>query len=733
MSVSTHLLDEGTQARPALHVKVVRVLLDLLGLTTAAIGFFAPALRDLYDFPSVAAHVFVVGGLALLVLGLTVGTSLQRSGALVALALIGQACALQLIYAPAWDVYQHYLSWSQVTSTAALPFLLGLIAQTILVFWAGAATVRTLSSKIGRILSPFQLAAFSALLGFGAVVVARGPADLVWEILLTAWVGIVSAFNIALAARSLPFDMAGASALSESSLAALAGPRAAEWLNRHFVLLIAAWTVLLSALLAWLVFEAVPHIPDDISYLFQAKYLASGHWYLPAPPDAASFEVGQVAVDAGKWFGYGFPGWPAILSLGVIAHMPWLVNPLLSGVIVLLLHAVLTRSHNRGTAHAAVALLAVSPWFLFMSASFMTHTVTIVWTLLAILAVQKERESSRGYWAALAGLALGALFLTRPLEGLLVGAVVGMWVVGVAGKRFSVRGFIGFVVAGIALASLIFPYSRMLTGSPFIPPQQKWTDLAWYPGADRLGFGPNIGNVGWGHLDPLPGHGPLDVLINANRNFYMAGVELFGWVFGSLAFVYLAAASRGIKRQDFVFAGIALAIIAGHSLYWFSGGPDIGARYWYQAAVPFVVLTIAGLNTIDERLRRAHVPATNGLRLFVVLACLVAFPNTITWRAFGKYHRYRGMSADVRALAQQHSFGTSLVFVRAPDRVDYTSAFILNPPTLSDTGPIYVLELNAQQREKMMRAFPSRPVWVIGYPTAERTRMQVLAEPPGTR
>jgi hypothetical protein len=256
--------------------------------------------------------VFVIGGLALAILGLTYATTLQRSGALVALALFGQACALQLIFAPAYDVYQHFIPPPDAVRSAYLPFVLGLGAQTIIVFALASRNWRALATRLGQVVRPIEAAALLALLGFGAVVVSARPLQIGWELLLTAWVALVGGLNVILAVEHLPSGFASGFVLKRADGSAVDLDNALRSLSKPFPWIVAAWTVVVSALLAWFVFEAVPHIPDDISYLFQAKYLASGRLYLPAPPDAASFEVGQVAVDAGKWFGYGFPGWPSV-------------------------------------------------------------------------------------------------------------------------------------------------------------------------------------------------------------------------------------------------------------------------------------------------------------------------------------------------------------------------------------------------------------------------------------
>lgn len=275
-----------------------------------------------------------------------------------------------------------------------------------------------------------------------------------------------------------------------------------------------------------------------MSYLFQAKYLSTGQLYLPPPPDAAAFDFEKLYSDGTRWFAYGFPGWPGVLSLGVLAGAPWLVNPLLAGATVLLVHSLVAKLYNRPLAHIVILLLAASPWFLFMSASFMPHPATVVWALGALLAVVKAQDSGRWVWGLVAGASLGALFLTRPHEAVFVGAAIGVCML-FSRPQLSRRTLVATGVGGLLVGGLLFPYNYALTGDPLRTPHQVMTDARYYPGADRLGFGKEVGTYGWRQLDPLPGHGPIDVVINAHMNFYMSNLELFGWDFGSVGFMAL--------------------------------------------------------------------------------------------------------------------------------------------------------------------------------------------------
>jgi 4-amino-4-deoxy-L-arabinose transferase-like glycosyltransferase len=404
-----------------------------------------------------------------------------------------------------------------------------------------------------------------------------------------------------------------------------------------------------------------------------------------------------------------------VLALGVLAGVPWLVNPTIAGLTIILAHALLSRLYDRGFAHVAVLLLATSPWFLFMSASFMTHPITLVWSLIAFLAIEKARQKNPGRWGAIAGASLGALFLTRPLEGIIIAAVLGAWTLGTWKSPRALRTLGAGGVAAILVGGLSLPYNAMTTGKVTYFPMARYFDDHWYSGANRLGFGPDIGNVGWEHIDPFPGHGILDVIVNTHQNLYLLNFESFGWSFGSIPFVLLLLLWRQWNRADWLSLIIVLATITGNSFYFFSGAPDFGARYWYQVLIPLGVLTVRGIQELQRRCASTEQTPLAGPRVgaFVVLASLVALINFLPWRSLGKYNHYRGVRSDIMRLAQEYNFGHSLVFVREEDKSDYPSTFIFNPPNLNSTGTIYVRDIGPAGRAAVAQNFPDRPHWIV--------------------
>ncbi len=468
--------------------------------------------------------------------------------------------------------------------------------------------------------------------------------------------------------------------------------------------------VVAAAVIAVAVNDRVPHLPDGVAYLFQARCLAAGHVTAPAPPVPEAFADYLLDVRNGTWFSTTNPGWPALLALGVLAGVPWLVNPLLGGVSVLLAHAFARRLLDRGPALAATLLLAASPWFLFLAASDMTHVATLTLALAGWLLLTPPDRAQNPLRAALAGLAFGACVVVRPMDGLVLGTLTGVWALARARPRVvSVGAYsLGCVLGALPLAL----FNATLTGRATQDPMGRYLDVLWYPGANRLGFGADVGNVpnAWGGLDPLPGHGLADVLVNLNQNLCNLHTELFGWAAGSLLLVWAHAALGRFTRRDAAAAALAAAVALGMSLYWFSGGPDYGPRYWFAMLPALVWLTLRGAETLAAVLAARGVgDAAARVALGVALSCALALTTFTPWRAVARYVDYRGFHADYLHLAESGTLGRSLVLVDG-DVADTASALALNPPTLATDGPLFARDLGPEVEAQLRAAFPDRPV-----------------------
>ena len=242
-------------------------------------------------------------------------------------------------------------------------------------------------------------------------------------------------------------------------------------------------------------------------------------------------------------------------------------------------------------------------------------------------------------------------------------AVIGLPLVVLAFRARRPWPLIGLGTGTLITGLLGLAYNRVITGSALVFPAERYFDRTYGPGRYEIGFGPEKG-LGWSGLDPYPGHGAIDVVVNSVLNGFMINVDLFGWWTGSIALVVFGAVvARSSVERGMIAAVVVIVVL--HAFFWFSGGPDFGARYWYLAIVPIVVLCARGLVHLDASAAKGRPQA----RLVAVLLGLVAFTTFVPWRAVDKYRGYRGMTPPPSAWSSDPRFTGALVLVsgeRAP-------------------------------------------------------------------
>jgi 4-amino-4-deoxy-L-arabinose transferase-like glycosyltransferase len=479
----------------------------------------------------------------------------------------------------------------------------------------------------------------------------------------------------------------------------------------RFALLIAICVTLAGILLSVFVYERHPHVNDEVAYLYQARMLANGSLTLAAPPVPEAFEVYLFQYVNGRMFVVPPPGWPAMLALGVWFKVPWLINPLLGGINILLIYFVLAQIYERRIAGIAVLLLCFSPWYIFMSMNFMTHQWSTTSALVCIAGVIQARRTGKIRWAFLSGIFLGIQSLIRPLDGLILGLLIGFWIIGFGGRRLKFISLTAFAIGTLFIGSLIFPYNKYLTGDPLIYPINAYNEALFGQNANAYGFGKDHG-MGWA-LDPFPGHGPLDAMINSQLNISQINIELFGWSTGSLLFVALFLLSRTMQRRDILLLSVLVAVFTGYFFYYFSGGPDFGARYWFLMIVPLIVFTIRGMDWLQSRME------PQGIQVFVAILVLVlfAFINYFPWRAADKYHHYLYMRPDICSFIQAPSADGDLALIQGERFPDYASAMVCNPLDFKNGSPIFAWDRSLDVRKHLLNHYKGRRVWIIQGPT----------------
>ena len=648
----------------------------------------------------------------------------QAAGLWGGLAIVGQAAALSLVVAGRGVGYQHYLPVSDLPSHPQSVAVI--VIQSLAVAWGLHGTLGRLLASARRVLPGWRLAAFAAVMFLSSATVGREIPRYVGELLVSSLIQLVALATIVLAVRAIPDSALGALRLRFDRLLGAEIDDGLRPRIDRFAVIVAVGVTVLCAVLSAVVYGRHPHLPDEVAYLFQARTFASGHLALPTPPVPRGFAL--YLIDAGPqgWYSPVPPGWALVLALGIPFGVPWLVNPLLSGANVVLCYLVLQPLYGRRTARLATLLLAVSPWNLFLGMSFMPHALMLCGALAASVCVMTARHTSQARWAWLGGGALGLIAATRQLDAMVMAAALGLWAIGLGGRRLRLSGIAGLVLGSIAVTAPLLAYNQHFTGSGGTFPIMAYNDALYGKGANDYGFGKNRG-MGWG-LDPNPGHDPIDATINANLNTTATQVELFGWSVGSMLLAYVFVLAGGLATADRLMLGVVGLTFAAYFFNYFSGGPDFGARYWFLMIVPASALTARGVLRLGDRLAG---PANGSIQLLAATTWLVVAASVtfIPWRSVNKYYHYRGMRPDVRDLARRHSFGRDLVIVTGREVPDYASAATYNPLDLHAAAPVYAWHRDAPTDSALIGAFADRLTWLVDGPTVSGQGYVVRAGP----
>lgn len=496
--------------------------------------------------------------------------------------------------------------------------------------------------------------------------------------------------------------------------------------------IVAVWVFITSALICFYAFERLPHVEDEVAYLFQAKHLLKGMLTVPAPAIPEAFEFYLLHVVDERWFSMTPPGWSLFLALGVSIDAAWLVNPILAAAAILLAHALLIRTCDRVTANIAILLMAISPWFLAISASLMNHTITLTFMLATWLFFYLAKKNQSILFALIAGLCAGVIFLTRHLDGVIVGVLTGLWSLHMINKPKGLSLIVAYAMGCIIIGGLIFPYNWHITGDPLLTTVNHYINDVWYPGANRIGFGADIGPPRlWGQLDLYKGHSFFESVAHLQHNSYMLNFDLFGWGIGSLCLVFTHMLWGTWRIFEKYMLTVAVVLVAGYSLYWFSGGFYIGPRYWFIIIFPLVVISAAGLNTLIKMFTSNHNGSLAAHRvgtIFTILS-IITIIVFIPWRGATRYHEFRDYHSDFRDIANSNDLQNSIIFIKNASESDFGSAFILNDPTFSDSDPIFAYDKGLKLNFSLAEYFPEHSIYYAQGRTKDGMKAKLTGGP----
>lgn len=490
------------------------------------------------------------------------------------------------------------------------------------------------------------------------------------------------------------------------------------WRHGHLGALTAlfAASAALNSYVAVRLLEKLPHTQDEVAYLFQAKTFALRMLYVPAAASPEFFQNPFILTYDGKWFSKYPPGQALVLVWGVLIGQPWIVDPIMGALSLVVVYLIGREIWDRNTGILAAALGLLSPFLIFMSASYMAHPSAMLFIALFVLGYVKSIRRGSWHWGVAAGVSLGMAFLTRQLTA--VGVAAPFVVFSLLEMRRDWRRTLSgaaFIIAGFMPVFLfLLYYNHAITGNALLFPHNL---VGSY---DSLGFGPGIGGVPEGHT-------PAQAMWNTQRNLDELMLHLFGWPYYlTLAFIPLPFVLKRANRWDYlIFGGLAGIVIA--YVFWWAVALIFGPRYWYEAMPFLLLLTARGIQSLALFLKetagklwpakgiRASGVAATGLVCCIVVVLIYFNLSQYLPSQFVKYYRYNDIDGRPVAAVEAANIHNALVFYRPPAAIPnrgYGPMFSLNSPLL-DNDVIYARDLGEKQDSYLMQQFPGRQPYLL--------------------
>jgi len=505
-------------------------------------------------------------------------------------------------------------------------------------------------------------------------------------------------------------------------------PPPASWWASVLIPLIAAAAFGVLLYISHNINRGVPHVPDEVSYVFQAKVLASFHLTTLAPPvkDAFGFFYPSLLVDSeGRWASIYPFGHPVMLAIGQLVGAVWLIPPVLGALCIVLIYAVGRQIHSAHVGIAAALLLAFSPFFQMTASNLMSHNTAAFYILACLFLISVNwRFKSLAY--GVAGVCFGLLLNTRPLTAAaLVPPFALLFLydfLSGRGQRLAIaRRSVAFAAGVMLMVGAFYLYNLGTTGS----------------------LNPGYGSSA--QLETVVGFGEKNSVARGMQNEQIQLATLLlvfnGWpLFVGLALVLLPFMLGSRSRWD-LFLLLAAVFAMGVWTAYEGNGIMHGPRYWYEA-MPFLILLAArGFTLLGERvanwarlIRRKADPREEPIALARVLSyglLAVLLGTSVHGWVLGKHYEapridyvprtikdlkgFNGADNRLPQKVQEMGLHNALVLVKwCAHWQCYGTVFWRNDPDFKG-DIVYARDLSPARTAELIASYPGRKVYVADY------------------
>lgn len=471
----------------------------------------------------------------------------------------------------------------------------------------------------------------------------------------------------------------------------------------------------LTNLASYSLFDHIPHTMDSIAQVFHGKIFAEGMATAPSPAHREFFDLVNsreqtTMINNGKWYSQFPPGHSFLLMLGHFFDAPWIINPLLGSLTIVLLYFLGKELYGETIGRLSAVLAALSPFIFFMSSEFMNHASALFFFTAFVLYFAKTVRTGKIIHAIVAGAALGMILNIRPLTAFALAipfCIYGTFLLMTKFKELW-SPFLAIVLMVLVFAGLLFGFNALTNGGPF---------LFGYEVLYGSKHNPGFGNGPWGEPHtPLKGlHQTLNDLNGVNK-------FLFEWPVPSLIFVFLLFASITKNKWDYLLLAAFVSLAVAYFFYWFQEW-RFGPRFLYESSAALILLTARGIQRLPALVREIGGLAVSVRKVraatlaFIAVCVVVAVVGNVPALIHQYGNDFASVNAEVIKAVEERGIKKAIVFVRS----NYGSAFTANSPLLN--GEIIFARDLGEKNYLLMKEFPGYEDYV-----AEGREVRVLEE-----
>lgn len=445
---------------------------------------------------------------------------------------------------------------------------------------------------------------------------------------------------------------------------------------------------------------------DSVSYYIQAKIFATGQLSVPSHELKDFFSTGFFIND-GKYYSKYFPGWPLILSIGITIGLPWIINPVISILSLVIIYFIGKEIYDTDTGLFATLLFVTSGSFYVLTPTYFSEPSALLFSSVFFYCMIKTIKEPKILNSLLAGLSLCVAFMIRPYSAIAISLPVTGYFIYTAfiERKGFLRSFILFA-SGFSPALIILPlYNYLQTGDIFLSPFQ------YYNPFDKLGFGLRSFDT---VMDPYP-FTLLTALRNTSINLALLNQEAVPFFFIFLTGVLI----NKKNRWDMLLLATLFSIVFFHMFYFYRS-----TRYYYAAFFAIFLLSARGISLSDLSVNKffPDLRVKNLCHLFLLFITIVnVFIITSPMKFIYNYKSSQKMSDPFNTLETNNINNAVVILRKVPRKDNYTRMYVQNP--LDYEGEVlFAMDLKERNKE-LMEFYPDKEFYYYDFDQRSRAGM----------